>query len=176
MQRQGCWQGQLSMIRPACPDDALAIARVLVESRKAFLPFAPLAHKREEIEDWVAKHLVPGGGVTVALSGENVVAVLAVSEDETAAWIDQLYVLPGFENQGLGTMLLRHAHATLRRPVRLYTFQENAGSRRFYERHGYELAGLSNGEDNEERCPDVLYELHASVTSPLQSKKSVGRK
>jgi hypothetical protein len=86
------------MLRPARPEDAHAIAGVLVASRKAFLAFAPLAHRPEEVEDWVARHLVPGGGVTVALSGDKVVAVLAVSTDETAAWIDQLYVLPGFEN------------------------------------------------------------------------------
>jgi RimJ/RimL family protein N-acetyltransferase len=62
-------------------------------------------------------------------------------------------------------MLLRHAHATSRRPVRLYTFQQNAASRRFYERNGYVVAGLCNGENNEERCPDVLYELRAGADS-----------
>jgi ribosomal protein S18 acetylase RimI-like enzyme len=152
------------MLRSARPEDAHAIASVLVDSRKAFLPFAPLARKTEEVQGWVARHLVPEGGVTVATSGGKVVAVLAVSEDKDAAWIDQLYVLPGFENQGLGTDLLRHAHSTLRRPVRLYTFQQNAGARRFYERHGYKVVALSDGQSNEERCPDVLYELHPRTT------------
>ena len=48
---------------------------------------------------------------------------------------------------------------TLPRPVRLRTFQRNSGSRRFYERHGFEPVSTGDGRDNEERCPDVLYEL-----------------
>jgi ribosomal protein S18 acetylase RimI-like enzyme len=42
--------------------------------------------------------------------------------------------------------------------VRLYTFQENTGARRFYERHGFKAVKLTDGHDNEENCPDVLYE------------------
>jgi len=45
-------------------------------------------------------------------------------------------------------------------PVRLWTFQQNTGSRRFYERHGFEPVRTTDGRDNEERCLDVLYELH----------------
>ncbi len=85
--------------------------------------------------------------------------MLAVSETDDAAWIDQLYVLPGHENQGLGSDLLRFAHDSLRKPIRLFTFQQNIGARRFYERHGYKVVAVSDGQGNEEKCPDVLYEL-----------------
>ena len=149
------------MLRPACPEDAAAVADVLIESRKAFSPFAPTTHEPEEVRGWVAQYLVPSGGVTVATSEGAVIAVLAISEDEAASWIDQLYVLPGFENLGLGTSLLRHAHAITRKPVRLYTFHQNSGARRFYERHGYRAIAMSDGQNNEEGCPDVLYERHA---------------
>jgi len=147
------------LLRPAGAEDARAVARVLIESRRAFLPFAPSVHPPEEVQDWVARQLLPAGGVTVAVVAGEVAAVLAVSDDATAAWIDQLYVLPGFEGRGLGRRLLLHAHAALRRPIRLFTFQQNAGARRFYERHGYEAIEFSDGRHNEERCPDVLYEL-----------------
>ena len=147
------------MLRAAIAEDTLAVANVIVESRRAFLPFAPSPHALEDVQDWVAQHLMPTGGVTVAIVEGRVVAVLAASEDENAAWIDQLYVLPGFEGQGLGTKLLHRAHASAKRPVRLFTFQQNAGARRFYERHGYEIVALSDGQSNEEKCPDILYEL-----------------
>jgi hypothetical protein len=39
----------------------------------------------------------------------------------------------------------------------LWTFQQNDGARRFYERHGLRLIRLTDGEDNEEKTPDALY-------------------
>ena len=47
----------------------------------------------------------------------------------------------------------------LRDPIRLYTFQTNAGARRFYERYGFRAIRFTDGRANEEHCPDVLYEL-----------------
>jgi hypothetical protein len=55
----------------------------------------------------------------------------------------------------------RHAHGLLPLPIRLYTFQQNTGARRFYGRHGYVEIAFINGEDNEEACPDVLFEFAA---------------
>ena len=147
------------MLRIGIIEDAESVARVLVESRRAFLPYAPSPHEPSAIRCWVEKTLIPGGGVTVAVSEGNVVAVLAVAEVGSIAWIEQLYVLPGYENRGLGTRLLTFAHKSLKRPVRLFTFQQNAGARRFYERHGYKVIALSDGQSNEEKCPDVLFEL-----------------
>ena len=41
-------------------------------------------------------------------------------------------------------------------------FQANSGARRFYERRGFVAVEFTDGESNEERCPDVLYELAAT--------------
>jgi ribosomal protein S18 acetylase RimI-like enzyme len=79
------------------------------------------------------------------------------------SWIDQLYVMPGHTEQGIGSALLAHALAALEPPVRLYTFQANTRARSFYERHGFHAIAFSDGSANEERCPDVLYELGPSV-------------
>ena len=70
-----------------------------------------------------------------------------------------MYVQPGWTGVGVGKQLLDHAHQRLPHPIRLYTFQANAGARRFYERHGYQAIEFTDGQTNEERCPDVLYEL-----------------
>lgn len=151
------------VLRCALTEDARAITNVLIESRRAFLPFAPSPRSPEDIHDGVATQRIPTGRVTVAVLGERPVAVLAVSEDDDAGYVDQLYVLPGFENQGLGSALLRHAHDSIKRPIRLFAFQLNTGARRFYERHGYKAVALSDGHGNEEQCPDVLYELRAAA-------------
>lgn len=42
--------------------------------------------------------------------------------------------------------------------IRLRTFQENHGARRFYERHGFKKLEFADGSGNEEQCPDMLYE------------------
>jgi ribosomal protein S18 acetylase RimI-like enzyme len=151
------------MLRAASLEDKHAVAHVLIESRRAFLPYAPSVHTSSDVLKWVEQHLLPTGGVTVAVDNEEVVAVLALSQDNDAAWVDQLYVLPGFENRGIGSDLLNFAHRSLRRPIRLFTFQQNSGSRRFYERHGYKVVAFSGGQSNEEKCPDVLYEFRSET-------------
>jgi ribosomal protein S18 acetylase RimI-like enzyme len=59
---------------------------------------------------------------------------------------------------GIGSRLLDCALATAPRPIRLYTFQQNTGARRFYERNGFLPIRFTDGAANEEQCPDVLYE------------------
>lgn len=117
-----------------------------------------VAHTDEEVRGWIAEILIPGGDVYVAENHGQVVAMLAISRGASGGWIDQLYVKPGHAGQGIGQRLLRVAHTRLKPPVRLHTFQANTGARRFYERHGYRVVGLTDGAGNEERCPDVLYE------------------
>lgn len=152
------------MLRPASASDASAVADLLLASRRAFLPYAPIAHPDEDVHRWVREQLIPGGGVTVWEQDTRITAVLATSHDETGSWVDQLYVLPGHEGRGLGTRLLRHAHEHLAHPIRLYTFQRNTRARAFYERHGYRAVACSDGQTNEERCPDVLYERASTPT------------
>lgn len=148
-------------LRPARAADADAVATVLRVSRQVLMPFSPSAHTEEENAQWVAQHLIPGGGVTVAEHAGQVVGVLAVSSQAEAHWIDQLYVHPSQAAVGVGGALLRHALKQLARPalpVRLYTFQANHHARGFYEAHGFRAVAFSDGQGNEEKCPDVLYE------------------
>ncbi len=71
---------------------------------------------------------------------------------------------PALVGRGIGALLLSHALRALARPIRLYTFQANLGARRFYERHGFIAIEFTQGQANEERCPDVLCELKARGT------------
>lgn len=151
-------------LRPAKAADAEAVHTVLRLSRQVLMPFAPSAHSEAENAQWVAGQLIPGGGVTVAEYGGQVVGVLAVASRAEAHWIDQLYVHPAQCAAGVGSRLLHHAlqqfaqPARLVTPVRLYTFQANHHARAFYERQGFRAVAFSDGQGNEEHCPDVLYE------------------
>jgi len=71
-------------------------------------------------------------------------------------WVEQLYVLPGWQGRGVGRALLEMAKAE-NTELRLWTFQRNLEARRFYERRGFIAIDETDGSRNEEREPDVLY-------------------
>ena len=146
------------LLRPATADDASAVADVLLSSRKAFLPYACL-RTDEDVRGWVRSLLVPTGGVTVAIAAGSTAGVLATARDADVSWVTQLYVSPAHVGQGVGTLLLSHALASLSLPVRLWCFQRNVRARRFYERHGFKAIQFTDGSANEERLPDILYAL-----------------
>ena len=149
-------------LRRATPADATDIARVLCESRAQLLPFLPTLHPPDDVAAWVGHTLLARCRVTLALVAGRVQAVLATTvAADSMGWIEQLYVHPTQVGQGLGRLLLAQALAELPRPVRLFTFQANARARAFYEAHGFVACDFSDGQGNEERCPDVLYELSA---------------
>jgi GNAT superfamily N-acetyltransferase len=143
--------------------DAPSVAEVYLASRKTFLPFAPLSHSDAEVRKWVANVLIPSGGATVAAIDTEVVGMMALSRDAQYGWIDQLYLRPSAVGQNIGTELLQRAKRELGAVIRLYNFQANRASRRFYERHGFQPIAFSDGQANEEHCPDVLYEFNRNA-------------
>jgi len=147
------------MIRKAKTEDASAIADVYLGSRKKHLPFAKHAHTDSEVRQWIRDHLIPTQSVKVLEHGGEIKAIIAISENKKESWIDQLYVRAESVGQGFGSRLLKDALLNLKRPVMLYTFQENEGARRFYERYGFRAVKFTDGSENEEKCPDVLYRL-----------------
>jgi putative acetyltransferase len=87
-----------------------------------------------------------------ASEGAELVAIIAFRD----GWIDQFYVLPSAQGQGIGSQLLLVPKSSQRR-LQLWTFQRNEAARRFYEARGFVAVRKTNGADNEEREPDILY-------------------
>ena len=74
----------------------------------------------------------------VELNGEPVATVSSSIHDDHVR-VNELVVLPRFQNRGLGSFLLRQEIEGARRaglPLRLHTFRLNRALR-FYERHGF---------------------------------------
>ncbi len=144
--------------RAATVVDADSVADVYLQSRKELVACAPLVHSDEAVRDWIRRQLIPAGRTTVAVVDGLVVGLLTLSRATDCSWIEQLYLLPAWVGQGIGTRLLELARIGLPPPIRLYTFQCNQRARCFYERHGFKAITFGDGSGNEEKCPDILYE------------------
>lgn len=144
--------------RIATEHDSERIADIYLASRKRYLSYAPLAHTDSAVRSWIRYQLIPTGNVTIVSVDGSVRGFLAVSKDSSYGWIDHVYLDPSAVGMGLGSLLLREAKSLLGAPIRLYTFQQNQGARRFYRKHEFREIEYSDGALNEERTPDVLME------------------
>ncbi len=147
------------MIRKATTEDANAVADVCIGSRRKHIPFAVSPHTDSKVREWIRNHLIPEQDAMVLEQDGKIEAVIATSENGTESWINQLYVRAESVGKGFGSELLIDALGNLKRPILLYTFQENKGARRFYERYGFRAIKFTDGSENEEKCPDILYSL-----------------
>lgn len=145
------------ILRRATSADATELTEVYLRSRNTLASYAPLAHSEAAVRDWVANILIPTGSVTVAVNNDRLVGMAAHSIVDGVAWLDQLYVSPQFNRQGIGTSLLESVKSQTDGKLQLYTFQMNHDAAAFYERHGFVAIAYSDGSRNEEGCPDVLY-------------------
>ena len=113
----------------------------------------PPIHTGDEVGTWFEQVVLPTKEVWVTEECGEIIALLVLEAD----WIDQLYVEPDHIAQGLGARLIEVAKQRRPAGLKLWTFEANAGARRFYERHGFVATGATSG-DNEEGAPDIRYE------------------
>jgi GNAT superfamily N-acetyltransferase len=97
--------------------------------------------------------------VWVAELGGVVVGFVSVAGDH----LDHLYLLPGFYGRGIGSLLLDKAKELSPGRLRLWSFQRNDRARVFYEARGFVAIRSTDGSQNEEHEPDVLYEWKDSA-------------
>jgi GNAT superfamily N-acetyltransferase len=141
----------------ATPSDASMISHIYLASRKEYLSFAPLIHSDADIYHWIHDVLIPNFQVWVVEQDNVMIGMMAIIENRGINWIEQLYLLPEMTGCGVGSLFLEKVKS-LQRPIRLRTFQENHGARRFYEHHGFKILEFADGSGNEEQCPDMLFE------------------
>jgi len=140
------------LIREATDADADAIADAWLAAFRENYAFPP-AHTDAEVLDWVRTGLLPAADTWVAVAAGSVVGFMALRD----GWIEQLYIRQPWTRRGIGARLLALAQERQPDGLELWTFQVNAGARRFYERHGFAVAEMTDGAGNEERQPDVRY-------------------
>jgi GNAT superfamily N-acetyltransferase len=140
------------MIRRGWPEDVNGIAE-LYERSFATLTFLPALHTLDEHRRWFDR-VVAEQEVWVCEQEGAIVGFAALDE----AMLNYLYVEPALLGRGIGGRLLEQAKAHRATGFTFWVFQRNARARVFYERRGCRLVRLTDGEHNEEKSPDALYE------------------
>jgi putative acetyltransferase len=138
--------------RRANLDDAKAIARLFRRSFSAALPFIPTLHTADE-DFLFFSGVLERCEVWVAERDASIVGFCAFRTD----WVDHLYVAPETARCGIGSKLISIAKDA-RDYLQLWTFQRNLGAMGFYQAMGFMPVTFTDGANNEEREPDVLFE------------------
>ena len=143
-------------IRRGRAGDARGAADLYLRAREAALragSIPPGVHDDDDVRGHFASHIVEDCELWVAEQDGALAGILVLDGE----FVDQLYVEPGLTGRGIGSALLAVAKRERPQGLRLWTFQTNTGARRFYVRHGFVEVRRTDGRDNEERAPDVLY-------------------
>ena len=139
-------------IRRAERADAAEIATIQMRARAATMPYLPPQRRNhEQVTRWVEDVVLVECLVWVAVRDAEVLGFAALEGD----LLEHLYLRPEFRRQGIGTLLLDEVRQHSPAGLSLYVFQQNTDARAFYARHGFTVAGTTDGERNMERLPDL---------------------
>lgn len=139
-------------LRRAALADMPAIARLFRHVMRISLSFLPELHTPAEDLAHFRDRLFVDHTFWVAEQGGVVCGFIAFRD----GFVEHLHVCPEHQERGLGGALLDKAKAA-NAHLQLWTFQQNARARAFYEARGFSAVRFTDGEGNEERQPDVLY-------------------
>jgi len=146
------------LIRPYQTDDFEAVTSLWRRAREqAFPDFQRRkGHPFEEDQAYFRDVILVNNDIWVAEVDGETVAFMAIAGD----FIDQLYVDPQYQRQGLGKALVEHARSLSPEHLWLYTLQINTHGRAFYEKNGFRVVKLGISPEPESE-PDVEYHWDA---------------
>jgi GNAT superfamily N-acetyltransferase len=126
-----------------------------LRARTAAIDVIPApVHSDDDVRGWFSSHVICNTELWVAEDGaDRLVGILVLEGD----WVEQLYVEPSMTGRRIGSGLIELAKRERPEGLRLWTFQSNVRAQRFYERHGFREATRTDGRENEERAPGILY-------------------
>ena len=148
------------LLRPLADGETDAVVQVHLAARataaeRGTMPAA--VRPPEDARRWFRDRVVGHREIWVAErpgSPANGVVGLLVLD---TAFVDQLYVRPDSQRDGIGTALLDLAKALRPEGFDLWVFEVNAPAIALYERYGLRLVERTDGAGNDELAPDRRY-------------------
>jgi GNAT superfamily N-acetyltransferase len=162
-------------LRPGREDEKVELAELFLRSRAGmtYVPPVPREHL-PRIAESIAGH----EELWVAEANGRLLGFVGIERSRRNGWdvVEKLYVEPDSQNLGVGAALLDKAKELRPDGLVLWVFQKNTGARRFYERHGFVLAKLTDGAENMEHEPDALYSWPSlEPVRAAEARESSGR-
>lgn len=142
----------MTVLRPAVAADAAEMAAIQVGARRE-APMPVNIHPEADIAAFLSGRLGTDEAWVAEVNGD----VVAYARF-TSTWLDDLYVHPTWQGEGLGGMLLDLVKSLRPGGLGLYVFASNLPAQRFYARRGFVVTERYDGSANEEREPDLRME------------------
>ena len=156
------------LLRPARSDDAAAVADVWLRSFAVALPTVRRTHSDDQVRAWIRDVLIADRETWVAEVDGMIVGIMSLADD----WVEQLYIDPDWQGQGIGASLINLAKSHQPSGLQLWTFQVNEAARAFYKRHSFVVVDRTDGEGNEEQEPDLRLVWIPDAPGPAEGHES----
>lgn len=114
-------------VRRADAGEANEVAELWLSSRRgAVPPIPPPIHSDDDVRSWFLEVVLPRGDTWVLDGDTGIVGLLVLADGR----VDQLYVKPDWNGDGVGSKLLDFAKAARPNGLGLWTFRANTRARR----------------------------------------------
>ena len=153
------------LLRPAEAADVADLAAVQVAARAA-APMPANVRPEAEIEALLAGRSGIDEVWVAELDGE-----VAAYARFTPTWLDDLYVHPAHQGEGIGTALLDLVLSLRPGGLGLYVFETNVPAQRFYAAHGFVVTERSDGSGRLATIPGVVPGVYDRPTGCLFSPR-----
>lgn len=127
------------------------------EARQEHLQFLLDLHSAAEDAAYLTSQILRTNEVWVAEVDQLIAGFIAFGD----GWVNQLYVAPPFQRQGIGSDLLTIAMRSSPR-LQLWVFESNLPAIRFYESRGFRVVERTSGASNEAKRPDLRMQWDGS--------------
>lgn len=142
------------------PGDLREMVDVWVATWQATVAAIDFEARRSWFTDRMRAHHDAGARIIVALA-EHAIAGFVVVDPETG-YLDQIVAATNFQGRGIASALIEAAKSAVPHGIDLHVNQDNLRAIRFYEKHGFAIAGV----DVNERSGAPVYHMSWQTRGP----------